>query len=232
MPPRRAHGRRPEVESGVGNEPDPRDIEIQNLRQQVERLTQRLEHLELPNHREDYNDDTDAEEFINPFHSRSPVRRRRHMESHEDTNRGLNIKFEIPEYNGTIKGDSFYDWLNTVEKVFAYKDLADHKKVKLVAIKLHGKADAWWEQLQKSRQRMGKPLITSWEKMKKYMNGYFLPPTYKQTHFMRLQNLQQENRSVDDYTKGFQHLLARNDVMEDEDQLVGRYKGRLLPSIW
>ena len=33
-----------------------------------------------------------------------------------------------------MKGDEFYDWLNTVEKVFAYKDLANHKKVKLVAI--------------------------------------------------------------------------------------------------
>ena len=39
MPPRRALGRRPEVESDVGNEPDPRDIEIQNLRQQVDWLT-------------------------------------------------------------------------------------------------------------------------------------------------------------------------------------------------
>lgn len=36
-----------------------------------------------------------------------------------------------------MKGNEFYDWLNTVAKVFAYKDLADHKKVKLVAIKLH-----------------------------------------------------------------------------------------------
>ncbi|XXG44717.1 hypothetical protein AAC387_Pa01g4445 [Persea americana] len=79
---------------------------------------------------------------------------------------------------------------------------------------------------------MGKQPITSWEKMKKYMKGYFLPPTYKQTLFMRLQNLQQGNRSVDDYTEEFQYLVAHNDVMEDEDQLVERYKGGLRPSIW
>ena len=144
----------------MGNEPDPRDIEIQNLRQQVGQLTQCLEHLERPNHREDYKDNIDPEEFINPFHSRSPVRRQRHMKHHEDTDRGVNIKLEIPEYNGTMKGDEFYDWLNTVEKVFAYKDLADHKKVKLVAIRLRGKIDAWWEQLQKSHQHMGKLPIT------------------------------------------------------------------------
>ena len=89
-------------------------------------MTQRLEH---PNHREDYNDDTDVEEFINPFHSRSPVRRQRHMGRHEDTDGSL-IKLEISDYNGTMKRDEFYDWLNTVEKIFAYKDLADHQKVK------------------------------------------------------------------------------------------------------
>ncbi|XXG68653.1 hypothetical protein AAC387_Pa06g1692 [Persea americana] len=201
MPPRRARGRRLEDESDVGNEPNPKDIEIQNLRQQVERLTQRLGHLERPNHCEDYNDDTDAEEFINPFHSRSSVKRQRHMERHEDTDWGLNIKLEIPKYYGTMKGDEFYDWLNKVENVFAYKDLANHKKVKLVAIKLRGKADAWWEQLQKSRQRMGKPPIISWEKMKKYMKGiFFLPHTSK--HFLcGLQYLQQGNRSLDDYTE-------------------------------
>ena len=44
-----------------------------------------------------------------------------------------------------MKGGEFNDWLNTVGKVFGYKDFGDHKKVKLVAIKLHGKANAWWE---------------------------------------------------------------------------------------
>lgn len=33
-----------------------------------------------------------------------------------------------------MKGDEFSDWLNTVEKVFAYKDLTNNKKLKLVAI--------------------------------------------------------------------------------------------------
>ena len=50
--------------------------------------------------------------------------------------------------------------------------------------------------------------------------------------FMRLQCLQQGNRFVNDYMEEFQYLVACNDVMEDEDQLMGRYKGRLRPSLW
>ena len=115
MPPQRVCGHRPEIESDVGHEVDPRDIEIQNLRQYVERLTHRLERS---NYREDYNDKTDAEEFINPFLGWSLVRRWRQIERHEDSDWSLNIKLEIPEYNGTMKDDEFYDWLNAVEKVF------------------------------------------------------------------------------------------------------------------
>lgn len=109
-----------------------------------------------------------------------------------------------------MKGDEFSDWLNTEEKVFAYKDLTNNKKLKLEAIQLWGKADVYWEQLPKSSQRMGKLSITSWEKMK-YMKGYFLPPTYKQCPFMRVQCLKQKDLS----TKEFQFLLACNDWKED-----------------
>lgn len=35
-----------------------------------------------------------------------------------------------------MKGEEFYNWLNMMENVFARKTLADHKNVKLVAIKL------------------------------------------------------------------------------------------------
>lgn len=87
-----------------------------------------------------------------------------------------------------MKGDEFSDWLNTIEKVFAYKDLTNNKKLKLVAIQLRGKADVYWEQLPKSSQCMGKLSITSWEKLK-YMKEYFLPPTYKWCPLMEVQCL-------------------------------------------
>lgn len=49
-----------------------------------------------------------------------------------------------------MKGEEFLDWLDSVEEIFDSKELADDKRVKLVTIKLKGRAIAWWEQLQKS----------------------------------------------------------------------------------
>ena len=89
----------------ASHEPDPRDIEIQDLWQQVDQLTKRLECLEHPNHCDDYKDESEAEEIIN----RSIVGHRWEDDSEWNFMKlkdwDLNIKLEISENNGTMK-----DW--------------------------------------------------------------------------------------------------------------------------
>ncbi|KAE8729833.1 hypothetical protein F3Y22_tig00003151pilonHSYRG00058 [Hibiscus syriacus] len=59
-----------------------------------------------------------------------------------------------------------------------FSEVSDRVKVKLIAIKLKGRASAWWEQLRRSRDRQGKAKITDWENMKKKMKGHFIPFGY------------------------------------------------------
>ncbi|GJU47499.1 hypothetical protein Tco_1204765, partial [Tanacetum coccineum] len=123
---------------------------VNELRRQVEILTQRLAQLE-PSQEEEESESDDA--FQNPFH--------RHVRQHEPPMRNdrrweARIKVEIPDFSGTLKAEEFIDWLNTVERVFEFKDTPENRKVKCVAIKLKGRASAWWEQLQLMRERRGK----------------------------------------------------------------------------
>lgn len=105
MPPQSRCGRRQLVESDADHEPDPRDIEIHNLRMQIRQLTQCLEGMARLNHSNDFNDGSGSDEFTNLFHNRSSMRRHQNMKRHvrEDNEREVNIKLEIPEYNETMK---------------------------------------------------------------------------------------------------------------------------------
>jgi len=48
----------------------------------------------------------------------------------------LYFKVEIPEFEGQLNPNGFIEWMNTVERVFKFKDVPHDKKVKLVALKL------------------------------------------------------------------------------------------------
>jgi len=70
------------------------------------------------------------------------------------------------------------DWLQTIERVFEYKDIPDDKKVKLVALKFRKYAFIWWANLVAKRARKGKEKIRSWTKMRDKVKSKFLPSHY------------------------------------------------------
>ncbi|XP_065620600.1 uncharacterized protein LOC136063732 [Quercus suber] len=182
--------------------------------------------MQPPHETTDKSDDSHSH-FENPFGA--PPRGRPYVERNEPR-LDYNFKVEIPEFQGSLKPEDFVDWLNTVERVFDYYEVIDEKKVKLVAIRLKGRASAWWEQLQISRQRSGKVKIKSWEKMKKKLREQFLPFNYTQSLYKDLHNLKQEG-SVEEYTEAFHQLVVRVDLNESEEQMVARYLSGLKPSI-
>ena len=156
---------------------------------------------------------------------------RRHPRRKQGFQRDYDIKVDIPEFEGRIQGDEFIDWLNTVERVFDYKDVSDGQKVKLVAIKLKKHASIWWEQLKNQRACEGKRKIATWEKMKKELRKKFLPGHYRQYAFLKFHNFRQKDLSMEEYTTEFDHLKMRCDVSEPEEQTIARYLGGLRSEI-
>ncbi|GKD80265.1 hypothetical protein Tco_1342886 [Tanacetum coccineum] len=64
---------------------------------------------------------------------------------------------------------------NRLEEVFKFKEAPKDKKVSLIATKLRGRALA----LKLTRERVGKPRVTSWRKMKKLIKANFIPHNYQ-----------------------------------------------------
>ena len=73
-----------------------------------------------------------------------------------------------------MQAEEFLDWLNFVE-IFKYYDTPDHRKVKLLAIKLRKHASFWWENLNYQRKIEGRSRITTWDKMKRELKRKYLP---------------------------------------------------------
>ncbi|GKA88519.1 putative nucleotidyltransferase, ribonuclease H [Tanacetum coccineum] len=200
----------------------------------VDQLSDRMD--QLMNRRGNRNiRGTDDELSENPFgedddsSSDDQSGRRPRRNQREDNRRWESgMRVNIPDFAGdTLSPEGFIDWLVAVEEVFEFKEVPKNKRVLLIATKLRGRASAWWQQLKLTRERVGKPRITSWQKMKKCMRANFIPHNYQLQMYQRLQILKQGSKSVEDYTIKFYKLIARNDIQETEDQLVSRYIGGL-----
>jgi len=113
------------------------------------------------------------DEFAKDVYAR---RSRRH---HRPYDRSCNdFKVDIPEFEGQLDPDLFFDWLQTVERVFEFKIIPEEKKVKLVALKLKKYASIWWSNVASKRVRKGKGKIKTWKKKVSKLKSKFLPPHY------------------------------------------------------
>lgn len=210
-----------------GEQPDPCDIEIERLQQRI---------LELELQQEERNSEEAGLELHfegeeeNPFgiprrNAFETYQRHGQRQNHEDPLRSLGIRIEIPEFDGKAQPDDFIDCVNTVERVFDLKDVPDPIKVKLVALKLRKSASLWWEHEKKRRQRDGKTKVETWSKMKKLLQGKFLPVNHRQEAFLDYHNAGQRSSSVEDFIAEFDRLRMRCAVEEEEEQVIARFFG-------
>jgi len=125
---------------------------------------------------------------------------------------------EVPEFEGRLNPDDFLEWLQTVERIFDYKEIPEEKKLKLITFRFRTHASLWWSNLCTKRVRQGKGKIRTWEKMKTKLKARFLPPSYLQDSYSQLHNLTQGNMSVEEYIREFEKLLLKCDLREAEEQ--------------
>ena len=103
----------------------------------------------------------------------SPRGRRRPTRHNEDDLRDM--KFDPPDFEGTLNPDVYLEWIQTVERLFKAKGYSNENSFKIAILKLKKYASLWYENTKAQRAREGKPWINTWSKLKKLMNKRFLP---------------------------------------------------------
>ena len=87
-------------------------------------------------------------EYEEDVYARRPRKHPRPQDrSHHD------FRLDIPDFEGQLDPDIFLDWLQTVERIFEFKDIPEDRKVKLVALKLRKYASIWWSNVVTKRVR-------------------------------------------------------------------------------
>ncbi|KAJ0557370.1 putative retrotransposon gag domain-containing protein [Helianthus annuus] len=194
---------------------DPRDEEIDRLQQRVRELELRYEPRDEERTESDFEEGD--ENRRNPFGER---RTRNNTPPPTDHLRSLGVRVEIPEFEGQVQPDDFIEWIHTVERVFDLRDIPDHLKVKLVAIKLRKHASLWWEHVRKKRIQEGKRKVDTWEKMKKLLKAKFLPANHRQDSYLDYHNCKQGTLSVEEFIMEFEKLRMRCGIDEEEEQVM------------
>jgi len=88
------------------------------------------------------------------------------------------LKFQ--EFYGQNNG--FIGWLTKVLQVFAYYNLDDQEKFRVVASLLESCALQWWKNYKFKRRKKGNEKVRTWKKSRSKLTGSFCPPAYMLKH--------------------------------------------------
>ena len=88
---------------------------------------------------------------------------------------------EIPKFHG--QNDEFVGWFSKLEQVFAWRNLSDHAKFKMVISRLRGCALRWWRNYKfNKRRKKVKGKVRTWKKFRGKLMVSFCRSTYILKH--------------------------------------------------
>ena len=117
-------------------------------------------------------------------------------------------KIEAPTFDGCLDPWVFTDWLRQMEKFFDYYHWAENKKMRYARMKLIGRADLFWEDLEDTLRRRREHPITDWLEMKDALSRNYLPPTYRSSLLDKWDRLKQGTASVVEYIEKFKKFKS------------------------
>jgi len=104
-----------------------------------------------------------------------------------------------------------------VNWIFYCRSFSEARKVGLVVIEIRDYTLIWWDQNVIGRRRNGERPIVSWEEMKVLMRSRFVPNHYYRDLYMKLQSLNHDSKSVNEYYKEMEITMIRTNIIKDRE---------------
>jgi hypothetical protein len=117
----------------------------------------------------------------------------------------LDVKFELPMYNGELDAEKLDNWIKQIEVYCRIQQILDDTtKIQLATLRMGGTALIWWDsKTQEDLLKKGK-IMSSWYEFTSALKKQFYPLGYMQQAVMDWQNLRQgKEQNVQEYTQVF-----------------------------
>jgi hypothetical protein len=141
----------------------------------------------------------------------------------------LDIKFELPIYNGEVNAEKLDNWIRQIEVYCRIQKIQDDEtKIQLASLRLDSATLIWWEsKTQEDMKKHGKILI-SWNDFIIAIKKQFYPLAYKQKATMEWKNFRQaKGQSVQSFTQEFRRRALVLGVDLSSQETLLKYIGAL-----
>ncbi|XP_071933133.1 uncharacterized protein [Coffea arabica] len=203
------------------------------MKQELEPLHERmdsLEHSQTNSKSRRHKAPTrDYESFNSEEEYGSRTWKNKHRKAGVDPIKG--VKMQLPTFQGKSDPDVYLEWEKRVELIFDCNDYTEEQQMRLAVMQFTDYAIVWWDQITTGRRRSGEYPITTWTELKGVMKKRFVPSHYHRDLYLKLQNLTQGAKSVEDYHKEMEIAMLRADIVEDREATMARFLSGLRPEI-
>ena len=142
-------------------------------------------------------------------------------------NDGHGSKIKVPEpksFNGTRSAKDLENFLWDMEQYFKAARIQEGDKVSITGMYLVGDAKLWWRTRSEGDASAGRPIIETWENLKKELKGQFLPCNTSWVARQSLKNLKQSG-TIREYVVAFSSLMLEIENMSEADKLFNFMSG-------
>jgi hypothetical protein len=141
----------------------------------------------------------------------------------------LDIKFELPIYNGEVNAEKLDNWIRQIEVYCRIQKIQDDEtKIQLASLRLDSAALIWWESKTHEDMKKHGKILTSWNDFIVAIKRQFYPLAYKQKATMDWKNFRQaKGQNVQSFTQEFRRRALVLGVYLSSQETLLKYIGAL-----
>jgi hypothetical protein len=113
--------------------------------------------------------------------SKSTTRKYSHKHKHDMPLLKLDVKFELPMYDGEVNAERLYNWVMQMEFYCSVQRIKDEAtQIKLASLRLVGTTLLWWQSKLKNGTQQVANVFPSWQVFVFALKKHFYPLGYKE----------------------------------------------------